>query len=222
MSDKAVILLSGGLNSFVAAKFVMDYFQGDIVEAICFNYGQPHGNEVDAAAELAEFLEIPFSVFSPEMSWEMTDRMTVAQADHMVEQGLNESFWFGRDLMIHLLGASRAKALGAKVVVTGATMARVDRKALELLEAAIGASGSGVIFEHPFLGTPPGHSFKVAHDLGIWDHAVMDTVDCLSTDGMNQNSWGWGCGECEGCKIRKHGFEQALAIIKSANELEVQ
>jgi 7-cyano-7-deazaguanine synthase len=213
MSEKAVALLSGGLNSFVAAAFYKKHGAGEIVEAMCFNYGQEHCDEIDHAAELAQILDVPFSVFSPQMSWELTDRMTLEQVDHMEQVGLNNSFWYGRDLMIHLLGASRATALKATKVITGAHNSRVDRLALELLGKTIEAANFGVSFEHPFSDTVPGHSFKVAYALGIWDEAVSKTYDCLR-GGNEAHKWGFGCGECEGCLIRAEGHEAALGILK--------
>ena len=138
--ERAVALLSGGLNSYVAAAFYKKHGAGEIVEAICFNYGQEHCDEIDYASELARILDIPFSTFSPQMSWELTDRITLEQVDHMEQVGLNNSFWFGRDLMIHLLGASRARALKATKVITGAHNSRVDRLALELLGKTIEAA----------------------------------------------------------------------------------
>ena len=213
MAERAVALLSGGLNSYVAAAFYKKHGTGEIVEAICFNYGQEHCDEIDYASELARLLDVPFSTFSPQMSWELTDRMTLEQVDHMEQVGLNNSFWFGRDLMIHLLGASRARALNATKVITGAHNSRVDRLALELLGKTIEAANFGVEFEHPFSDTQTGHSFKVAYAIGIWDEAVSKTYDCLR-GGTDTHGWGYGCGECEGCLIRAEGWETALGLIK--------
>lgn len=220
MSERAVVLLSGGLNSFVAARLAQTLGY-EIVEAICFNYGQEHCDEIDAAAELAQFLDIPFSVFNPEMSWEMTDRMTLEQVDHMEKVGLNNSFWFGRDLMIHLLGASRARALGANVVVTGATNARVDRLALDLLGKTIDAAHFGVRFEHPFSDTPIGHSFKVAEAFGVFDQALLKTMDCLHGKADPLHAWGYGCGGCEGCLTREKAHEEGLKMISQMHAEKV-
>lgn len=219
MSDRAVILLSGGLSSFVAARFAKAFLKGEIVEAVCFDYGQQHSNEVDAAAELAQWLDIPFSVFSPTVGWEMSDRMTVAQAEHMVDQGRNESFWHGRTLMIHLLGASRAHTLDAKAVITGSTLKKINQKALDFLQLAIKAEGIDVTFEFPFLDTPPGHAFKVAHELGVFDEALLKTIDCLTGEDK-LNDWGRGCGECQGCKDRIADHAASLKLIREEHEKE--
>ena len=189
---------------------------------MCFNYGQEHCDEIDAAAELAQFLDVPFSVFNPQMSWELTDRMTMEQVDHMEQVGLNNSFWFGRDLMIHLLGASRARALGASLVITGITNSRVDRLALDFMEKAIDAAHFGVRFEHPFSTTDKGHSFKVAEAVGVWDQALMQTIDCLRGKTGKLNDWGYGCGECEGCLIRAEGHAAAIELMKERLQEEVQ
>jgi 7-cyano-7-deazaguanine synthase len=205
MSKRAVVLLSGGLNSFVAAKFVQTVGV-EIVEAICFNYGQEHCDEIDYAAELAARLDVPFSSIQASMLWEMTDRLTHEQAAHMTQVGLNNSFWFGRRLAIHLLGASRAQALNAGMVVSGSTMARVSDggAAIDFLQKAIDAEHFDVKIEVPFIGTELGHAFKVAHALDIFDEAVAMTYDCLHGS-HDQHDWGRGCGECEGCLRRAEG-----------------
>ena len=111
------------------------------------------------------------------------------------------------------MGASRATALRCPTVITGATNARVDMKALELLGAAIDAAHFGVKFEHPFLDTQNGHAFKVAEALGIWDQALTMTRDCLQ-GGQGVYAWGVGCGECEGCLRRAEGHEKIVAMLK--------
>jgi 7-cyano-7-deazaguanine synthase in queuosine biosynthesis len=224
MTDKAIVLLSGGLNSYVAAKLLVDRFKGEIVEAVTLNYGQEHCHEVDAAGELAESLGIPWTTLSPEVMWETTDRLTIGLADKLEKSGLNRSFWDGRRLMIHLIGAIRAHSLGADCVVTGAIEQKADDEitALKYLEMSIGQDGMGVVFWAPFQSAELGHAFRVAHKLGVWDEAVLNTMDCVQPfSGLDPHEWGVGCGECQGCKARIEAHKAALATIRSeAYEVE--
>ena len=211
-NKRAVALLSGGLNSFVATKLAMT-MRYEIIEAITFNYGQEHCDEVDAAMELAKYLEVPISVYQPTMMWEYSDGLALDVAKHMTQVGLNNSFWYGRELVIPLVAAARAHALKCAVVITGTTAPRVGRKAIELQEAAIDAAGFKVTFEHPFIETKLGHAFKEAEALGIWDQALTMNYDCLHGS-QAQNSWGIGCGQCEGCLRRMKAHETIVEFFK--------
>ena len=221
MSTRAVALLSGGLNSFIAAKFAQTVGH-EIVEGICLNYGQAHGDEIEAARDQARYLNVPFSVFNPQMMWELTDRMPQSLAQHLVGDGLNESFWLGRGLMIMVLGASRAQTLGADCVVTGFTGMRVVSPAWDLFAKCIEASGFTITMEHPFIDTEPGHVFKVAHAIGAWDEAVAMTYDCL-TGSHDIHEWGAGCGECRGCKrrITSHNIAKEMLLEQLSRTAEV-
>lgn len=63
MGHKALVLLSGGLDSAACAHFLID--KGFLVEALFIDYGQVSASrEVVAAKKIAKFLSIPFKEFS--------------------------------------------------------------------------------------------------------------------------------------------------------------
>src|SRR5713101_3917069 len=69
MHKKAVVLLSGGLDSSTALAIA--HQQGFELHALSFDYGQRHQREVDAAAAVARHFEVPHSRSLEKMSQEI-------------------------------------------------------------------------------------------------------------------------------------------------------
>ena len=61
--SKAVVSLSGGLDSAVCLSWAVDHYGKDNVYAVGFNYGQKHDLEINQAKEIARYYEVPFKVF---------------------------------------------------------------------------------------------------------------------------------------------------------------
>ena len=61
--NKAVVSLSGGLDSAVCLSWAVDHYGKDNVYAVGFNYGQKHDLEINQAKEIARYYEVPFKVF---------------------------------------------------------------------------------------------------------------------------------------------------------------
>ena len=59
MTDKAVVVLSGGQDSTTALWWAMDRFGADNVEALTFDYGQRHRVEIECASRVAAAAGVP-------------------------------------------------------------------------------------------------------------------------------------------------------------------
>lgn len=66
MENKAVVLLSGGMDSAVALAVAMKECDG-WVTALSFSYGQRHVKELLAASELAQHYDIPHFIYTVEI-----------------------------------------------------------------------------------------------------------------------------------------------------------
>jgi 7-cyano-7-deazaguanine synthase len=60
MSQKVVVIYSGGMDSFTVLNKALQ--QGHDVSALSFNYGQRHVKELDVAANVCKSLEIPHKI----------------------------------------------------------------------------------------------------------------------------------------------------------------
>ena len=114
---KAIILLSGGLDSAVAAAWAKKEFGLDCL-ALSFNYGQRHGRELKSAQQLAyffgwswriEFIEIPAQSA-------LTDE---AKDVNRIVKGLPASFVPARNLIFLSYAAAYAWNFEATEIIGG-------------------------------------------------------------------------------------------------------
>ena len=59
MSDKALVVLSGGQDSTTCLYWAIDRFGVDNVSSVTFDYGQRHRIELICASEVADFVGVP-------------------------------------------------------------------------------------------------------------------------------------------------------------------
>ena len=64
MTDKALVVLSGGQDSTTCLYWAIDKFGIDNVCSVTFDYGQHHRLEIDCASEIAEFAGVANQVLS--------------------------------------------------------------------------------------------------------------------------------------------------------------
>lgn len=60
MSEKAVVLLSGGLDSTTCLAMAVKLFGAQNVTALCIYYGQKHMKEIQCARKVAEYYDVKF------------------------------------------------------------------------------------------------------------------------------------------------------------------
>jgi 7-cyano-7-deazaguanine synthase len=123
---KAVVLLSGGLDSVVNLKCAAD--EGDVLAAVTCDYGQPAADdEIACALACAERFGIPHHVAGLEWYAALiagsTDRSGAPVSEEDLARGdrslLTDAWLPNRNSVLLSVGAAYAEALGAGVVVAG-------------------------------------------------------------------------------------------------------
>lgn len=213
MSDTAVTLLSGGMDSAVASAWAKE--QGHELIALSVDYGQRTRAELDAAADIATWLEVKEHVIlnvdlravggsaltaDIEVPTEPTDGIPVTYVPARntlllaLALGLAES----RDAGAIVIGANSIDYSGypdcrpeflesfARVIETG-TKAGVEGHAPRILAPLIELSKSAIVELGARLGVP-----------------FERTRSCYNPDPE-----GRACGQCESCRLRRRGFKQA-------------
>ena len=118
----AIALLSGGLDSATAAALARE--NGDRVIGLSFDYGQRHRRELDAAAEIAEQLQLAehHQIAVDLAAWggsALTDLNQTVPSEG-VESGVIPSTYVpGRNTVFIAIGLSLAEARGAERLVLG-------------------------------------------------------------------------------------------------------
>jgi len=207
---KAIILLSGGLDSAVAAGWAKGKFDSDCL-CLLFKYGQRHRKELEQARKLAEFFGMPSwlrRIEIPSLSALTTEKDNL----NVVREGVPDTFVPGRNMIFIAYAASLAYELGATHIVGGWNS--IDNpgypdcgapflSSMEItLNYALGLtldSGKFIRVRGPLIL----NSKKEIIERGLNYHIPFEmTWTCY--EGRDKP-----CGECSACKFRAKGFKEA-------------
>ena len=134
------------------------------------------------------------------------------------ENGLPSTFVPGRNLIFLTLSAALAWRRGISVLVGG--MCETDysgypdcrRDTIDAQQKAIGLGmDRSIIIETPLMWLDKAETWQLAADLGgqaLVDLIVDETHTCYKGERLRRHAWGYGCGECPACQLRKAGFEK--------------
>ena len=214
MKTKAVILTSGGLDS--ATLLAMAHRNGRECYSLSFDYGQRHRAELNAARGLAErYGDVVHRVVSLDLS--AIGGSALTDMDIPVpttpQEGIPITYVPARNTVFLSLALGWAEVLGASEIYIGVNA--VDYSGYpdcrpefiaayqRLIDVATkaGVEGTSISLETPLIDLSKGAIIDVGLRLGV-DYSM--TVSCYQADEM-----GRACGECDSCRLRAAGFEQA-------------
>jgi len=214
MKTKAVILTSGGLDS--ATLLAMAHSNGRECYSLSFDYGQRHRAELNAARGLAErYGDVIHRVVSLDLS--AIGGSALTDMDIPVpttpQEGIPITYVPARNTVFLSLALGWAEVLGASEIYIGVNA--VDYSGYpdcrpefiaayqQLIGVATkaGVEGASISLETPLIDLSKGAIIDAGLRLGV-DYSV--TVSCYQADEM-----GRACGECDSCRLRAAGFEQA-------------
>lgn len=211
---KAVVLLSGGLDSMVCAALARE--AGYAVQALTIDYNQRHRRELDAARTIARELGVERHVVLPLDLRQfggsaLTDDIAVPKDG--VGDDIPVTYVPARNLVFLSLTLAWAEALGARDVVIGvnaldysgypdcrpefiagfAELARLATKA--------GAEGDDFRIHAPLQFMGKAEIAAESGRLGL-DPAMSWSCYDPQPDGL-------ACGLCDSCRLRREGFAKA-------------
>lgn len=211
---KAVVLLSGGLDSMVCAALARE--AGYTLYALTLDYNQRHRRELGAAREIAALLGAERHVVLP-LDLRQFGGSALTDDINVPKDGVGEdipvTYVPARNLVFLSLTLAWAEALGARDVVIGvnaldysgypdcrpefiqgfADLARLATKA--------GAEGDAFRIHAPlqFLGKA-----EIAAEAGR-----LGLDPAMSWSCYDPQADGSACGLCDSCRLRKEGFAKA-------------
>ena len=215
---KAVVLLSGGVDSAVTAALARE--QGFDLRALTIRYGQRHAIEVKAAARVAKALNVTQHVFETIDlrafgGSALTDSIEVpksASASH-IGVGIPVTYVPARNTIFLSLALAYAETLGSTDIFIGVNAVdysgypdcRLEfaRRFEQLANLATRAGVQGARFEvhTPLIAMSKADIIREGHRLGI-DFGITHSCYDPTPDGL-------ACGLCESCLLRRRGFKQA-------------
>ena len=214
MSKKAVVLVSGGLDSavtlFLAKKKGYECF------ALTFDYGQRHKSEIALAKRIAALAKAHFKTVSLKLPWKgssLTDKKLALPVKRTVKEimsGIPSTYVPARNSMFLSIAASYAEAIGASRVFIGAhsedSSGYPDCRIAYLksfaeairLGTKSGVEG-GLSVEFPLIDKTKSGIIKLGASLGV---PFRFTRSCYRGTARP-------CGECDSCVLRAKGFKEA-------------
>lgn len=214
MSKKAIVLLSGGLDSVTLLALAQQ--QGFVCHALSFDYGQRHNAELKAATQIAldygvaSHKIIPIGLGAIGGSALTDDHIAVPTT---LQAGIPVTYVPARNTIFLAFALGWAEVLKAHDIFIGVNA--VDYSGypdcrpefiaafttLANLATKAGVEGEPFTIHTPLIALSKAEIIRQGAALGV---DYRRTVSCYSADAE-----GRACGECDACRLRKMGFENA-------------
>ncbi len=211
---KAVVLLSGGLDSVTALAIAQH--QGYQCYALSFRYGQRHTSELIASEKIARTAQVEkHHIVDLDLSLFENSALTNHQLDIPTDSTNDIPITYvpARNTIFLSIAMGWAEVLGANSIFIGVNALDysgypdcrpefIDAfQAMSDLATKVGVEGRGVKIEAPLINMTKAEIIKKGMSLGI-DYA--NSVSCYQAtpDGL-------ACGRCDSCKLRAQGFVDA-------------
>lgn len=215
MDERAIVLLSGGLDSTTTLYYAMD--QGYHITALSFHYGQRHSVELERARRIAKkanvldhrIIQLDPNLFS---GTALVNREIEVPMDREIDDSIPVTYVPARNTLFLAHALALAESQEARYILIGANAldysgypdCRPDYlQAFETM-ANLGTrrgieSGFFKVLA-PLVHLKKSEIIQLGLDLGV-DYG--DTVSCYNPDEK-----GNPCGHCDSCIIRRKGFQE--------------
>lgn len=214
MRNKAVVLLSGGLDS--ATVLAMARAQGYACYALGFDYGQRHRAELQAARSVAadlgaeEYKVVALDLRAIGGSALTDDSIAVPEEE---TGGIPVTYVPARNTVFLSIALGWAEVVGAQDIFVGVNavdysgypdcrpeyIAAFERMANLATRAAV--EGSRLSIQAPLMQMSKADIVRRGTELGV-DYSL--TVSCYQA-----GPEGAACGRCDSCRLRAAGFAEA-------------
>jgi 7-cyano-7-deazaguanine synthase len=229
MHSKALVLFSGGQDSTTCLAWALERYEQ--VETIGFDYGQRHLIELECRLNILQEVRNRFPnwakrlgedhVLDLKLLGQISDTaMTTEKTIEFEKNGLPNTFVPGRNLLFLTFAATIAYRRGLTVLVGG--MCETDYSGYpdcrdNTLKATQAALSLGmdvpVIIETPLMWLNKAQTWRLAENLGGQDFVSLiqeESHTCYLGARQQKHEWGYGCGTCPACELRKTGYEQYI------------
>ncbi len=226
-NKKAVVLLSGGMDSTVAAAIAKD--EGYDITCLSFNYGQLHAIELEAAKNVATQLGVSkenhrivaLDFMKTFGGSSLVDTDIPLPQDRKVEdmgQDIPTSFVPGRGFIFLSVAVALAETLNIKTIITGYcepdaggypdSSKRFVQGFKELLDiGGVRNDNSPWNIYTPLINMDKAEIISTGISLGI---DFSKTVTCYRAVKYEDNIL--ACNHCDACLLRKKGFENSGVV----------
>tara|TARA_R100000935_G_scaffold39959_1_gene61479 strand:+ start:77 stop:742 length:666 start_codon:yes stop_codon:yes gene_type:complete len=216
---KAIILLSGGQDSTTCLYWAIKKF--DYVEAIGFDYGQSHIQELKQAQKISKKLNIKYKIF--DIKGLLASSSLTEHSDHSKESYINKSlpasFTSGRNILFLTIAASYGASIGISDLITGVCQTDFSgypdcrKTTMDSLQTTLSLGlGAGDYRIHtPLMYLDKADTWKMAKEFDCLDVIINDTLTDYNGD-MKKNEWGYGNEDNPATELRVKGYYKAKKL----------
>jgi 7-cyano-7-deazaguanine synthase len=212
MSKKAVVLLSGGLDSSTTLYHALA--KGYDCHCLVFDYGQKHKKEIKQAKSVARRAGVASVVVKISLPWKgsalLDKKISIPRQRKLDDKTIPVTYVPGRNIIFLSFAASFAEATGARTIFIGANAVDYSgypdcrpqfiRAYQAMLARGLKTSveGRGIKVETPLIRLTKAQIVRLAVKLQV---PLALTWSCY-TGGSKP------CGVCDSCRLRAQGFAQ--------------
>jgi 7-cyano-7-deazaguanine synthase len=224
-TENGLVLFSGGQDSTTCLAWALERFAA--VETIGFDYGQRHRVELDCRAAVIERLRREFPAWDRKLGEDHIVDLSVLgrvsdtaltrdTAIAFAESGLPNTFVPGRNLLFFTFAAAVGYRRGARHLVGG--MCETDYSGypdcrddtLKALQVALSLGmDQRFVIHTPLMWRDKAATWALADALGgspFVELVLEETHSCYLGDREHRHAWGYGCGDCPACELRRQGW----------------
>ena len=234
LHSRALVLFSGGQDSATCLAWALENY--DHVETIGFDYGQRHAIELECRMTFAQKLRTINPRWSEKLGADhLLDMRLLAQIgdsamtrERVIEfekSGLPNTFVPGRNLLFFTMAGALAYRCDLSVLVGG--MCETDYSGypdcrddtLKSLQVTLGLGlDTRMVIQTPLMWLNKCQTWQLANDLGgeaLVSLIRTDTHTCYLGDRSKLHEWGYGCGHCPACELRRAGHQNFRLLTES-------
>ena len=227
---RALVLFSGGQDSTACLAWALQRFAH--VETLGFDYGQRHAVELACRLNVRDALQRKFPQWARRLGddhlvdmallGQISDTaMTSERAIEMNAQGLPNTFVPARNLLFFTFAGAIAYRRGLSVLVGG--MCETDfsgypdcrDNTLKAMQVALSLGlDAPMVIETPLMWLDKAQTWALAEQLGgdaLIELTIEHTHTCYLGEREELHAWGYGCGLCPACDLRRRGYEAWVA-----------
>ena len=223
VDEIAVVVFSGGQDSTTCAGWARKLFK--TVHLVGFDYGQKHDVELTQAQTIADALRMPFTVLSLDALSQLGDSSLTGnslsvQAAHHRNASLPSTFVACRNALFLTMAHAYAQKADAQHLVTGVCQTDYSgypdcrEEFIKSLESTLNLGYETNIQIHtPIMNIDKAETFALADKVGVLGLVLDESHTCYNGDRTVAHAWGYGCGECPACVLRREGFDKYRAGV---------
>jgi len=213
MKKKAIVLLSGGLDS---ATILFDAIgKGYTPRCLIFDYGQRHHKEIWQAKKIARKAGCAYKLVKIALPWQgsslLDKNMKLPRRSKIDSEKIPSTYVPARNIIFLSFAASYAEAAKAKVIFIGANAIDYSgypdcrpeffRSYEQMMKKGMkaGVEGKRIKVVTPLVHKTKAQIIRMGKRLGV---PYELTWSCYQGGARP-------CGTCESCRLRARGFEEA-------------